>query len=644
MAFRARQHAAPENDLAEADLAAPIVDAPEEEEEGELAAPPGAEDADDYSPDAGLGAGDPGAPLLRYKGEGGLPGLPSREELVARDADLRRKVFEKACKGDPLLFMPNDVEEHNEYGKKWGSAGEYVLRLYGALLDGSKASVTLQGIVPFFDVAVPEGPSEHAFDGHLATLLQSFGVRIEAHLARPVRGYHPTPCAYRRVYTNTLQQRKSAIAAVRNEGHVIASDDASCYYRKAARELGLPLTQWAILRNYEYLGDAHLQCAHAFTLRVGDYTAAPPLPADAPPNPLLARDRTLVAAWDIETFNGRGTGELPTPENPEDVIFMACITAHWKDDPEPLARVCFVDVETAPDPRWITVVCGNQRNVLRGLILGFKALAPDIIVGFNDTGYDWPFVAEKLRQEELLGWAVDQLAAGPPRRAPTTDTRWNYRVKQRIKISAEESAEASYIKVPGFVPIDARIVFRKIFPKSEAPKAGSSLRHYLGLVGLPGKADMPIGRMWRIYRGAREAADLRWAEEMRHVAYYCMVDAVRCQELLVRRGVVNDYREVSSLAFVSFADSHFTAGGMKVCNLLGARATRRGLLVSMARPEQKPGGKYSGAYVFDPDKGIVPNPGRMANVDAAAAAYRTALEAARKFPELQTLIDEGLVQ
>jgi DNA polymerase elongation subunit (family B) len=209
---------------------------------------------------------------------------------------------------------------------------------------------------------------------------------------------------------------------------------------------------------------------------------------------------------------------------------------------------------------------------------------------------------------------------------------------------------------------------------------GSSLKFYLSVCGLPGKADMPLRRMWTYY-GLALAANTRQegsvarlakaterllgqktpqtirafaAEEkpgkergsspggagpakrdwkalraeaaalMREVAHYCFIDALSCQRLLVRRNVVNDNSEVSTLSFVSFGDSHFYAGGMKVCNLLTAYALRRGFLCSNASRGAKEETQYPGAWVFHPEKGLVPDPDKHAQLDLAAAEYRVA--------------------
>jgi hypothetical protein len=50
-------------------------------------------------------------------------------------------------------------------------------------------------------------------------------------------------------------------------------------------------------------------------------------------------------------------------------VFMISMTLHWKDDPKPLKQICLVDVEIEPDPHWITIICGNQVNLLKAFAL-----------------------------------------------------------------------------------------------------------------------------------------------------------------------------------------------------------------------------------------------------------------------------------
>lgn len=646
------------------------MDEPVEDDAGAMEAPPveaveddsadGADEADEAEPefvlDPDLEANRGGPPPIRYRGGDYVPGIPTRADLVAASApaELRASLERLVAEGRPVLFLPNSLEETNEYV---GGEPVYVVRLFGVLPDGAKTEVVLVPDCVFFDVRVPAGATAAATEARLRHLFNEAGcpARYRTVGAFPVRGYHTAPVEWVRVEHGNLQQRKKALAAARASGFETASDDRSVYIRKLARENGLTLSDWASLLEYEYAPGPTAKsplCAHVFRVRVPAYRSlvdvmgTPEARAKATKlrqgNPHLSRDRTLVLTWDIETRSRRRTGDVPRAEHPEDDMFMLAVTAHWKDDPTPLAAVCIVDVDTAPDKRWTTIVCDSPKDVVKAAALVFQALAPDIMTGFNDSDYDWPFFVEKARQFDVLDWVWDHMTAAP-RRQTTTESvlKWNYQRGQRVKISAEATVFCSYLKVPGCVMIDTRVCFRRIFSKAETSKQGS-LRFYLGVCGLPSKADMPYQRMWNYHITACEIRDRDAAgkasettpeareqsrEHMRHVANYCIIDALSCQRLLLRRNILNDFREVASLAFISLNDTHYYAGGMKVCNLLGAYATRRGMLVSMIPVEQTESGKYTGAYVFPPHRGLSPDPGLVAQIEEASAGLRRCRDA-----------------
>src|SRR6266542_307577 len=137
-----------------------------------------------------------------------------------------------------------------------------------------------------------------------------------------------------------------------------------------------------------------------------------------------------------------------------------------------------------------------------------------------------------------------------------------------IKVSPEDIFKSSFLKIPGCVPIDVRACFKRLYPCSEVKKK-SSLKFYLKLCGLESKADMPFNRLWNYYSKVKELFSNITARNMHKVANYCIIDALHCQELIIKYNVINDYREVISIAYVSLFDTHYRANGMKVRNLLG---------------------------------------------------------------------------
>ena len=89
-----------------------------------------------------------------YSGEDSLPVSISRDEIVTENArELTNTLQNELANRHDIPFMPVDVEETNDYIY---NVPHYVLRLYGHLINGQKAVVTITGIKVFFDIEVPE--------------------------------------------------------------------------------------------------------------------------------------------------------------------------------------------------------------------------------------------------------------------------------------------------------------------------------------------------------------------------------------------------------------------------------------------------------------------------------------------------------
>ncbi|CAG8744507.1 1715_t:CDS:1 [Rhizophagus irregularis] len=528
----------------------------------------------------------------------------------------------------------------------------YVLHLYGRLINGQKVLVTLIGIQVFFDILVPDGETpdecEEKVSEILSGIVKSF--KTEHIKAFPFRGYYVEKKPYLRIYTNSTGERKKAIIAVQDNNFETASDDLYSFHRKVARENGIQLSGWSTLNKYICKKGKRTSplYSHEFYVSIEDYCPLEDFTtiSDQFPISALLRDRTLVLTWDIET-QSQELSEFAEVLNLKQNVFMICMTLHWKDDSKPLKQICLVDVETEPDPRWITIVCGNQENLLKTFALCWRAFAPDIQVGFNDSDYDWRFIMERAYHLNIFEWMWERMTGSF--KLSEEIIKWNYHgkigaksentfkkkgkkknnentdsentlhilengeedteVKEflggpiKIKISAEDNFFSSFLKLPGCVPIDVRVCLKKRYSRSEVEKEGS-LKFFLQKCSLDAKADMPYDKMWKTYSEAKRDPSPSTARKMREVAYYCIIDALRCQELLVKLSQINEYREVASIAYVSLFDTHYRANGMKVRNLLGSYAFKRDMLFNVRISKKVEKGKYSGAYVFPPKKGI----------------------------------------
>ncbi|CAI2192917.1 13892_t:CDS:10, partial [Funneliformis geosporum] len=204
----------------------------------------------------------------------------------------------------PIHFMPTAISDEAKY---INGVFTYILRISGYLINRQKAIINVIGIKPFFDVVVPEETSLPTFKTRLVNILSNtlkgtskFGIE---HISTfPLQGYYIEKKLY----------------GLREVGISTASDELNptYYYRKV-------------------------------TLYVNIYN---PISEDNYNNPLffsaLSQDRTLILTYDIETYSSRKMGDVSNAKYEEDI----------KDDPEPLKQICLVDIETAPDPRLITII------------------------------------------------------------------------------------------------------------------------------------------------------------------------------------------------------------------------------------------------------------------------------------------------
>ncbi|CAI2196113.1 19895_t:CDS:1, partial [Funneliformis geosporum] len=378
--------------------------------------------------------------------------IPTRDELVVRnDEGSTSTLNDEIANHRDIPFMPVDIEEAKEY---INNIPHYILRLYGYLVNGQKAVVAITGIKVFFDIRVPNNKSIPKFwskiKGILATGKDDSGntvnmnlIQMECIKAYPIRGYYTEKKPYLRIVTPNKDLRFTALDIISSYNSKVnleckietASDDTGTYYRKVARECRIPLSGWGLISDYRYNFSAPYyakshHCPHAFYVHIDNFRTIDnfePL-YKIYPSSLFTHDRALVLTWDIETHDSRRLGnKVPEAKNETAQVFTICMTLHWKDDPIPLERICLVDVETKLDPRWITIICENQINLLKAFALCWKSFASDIQLGFNDSSYDWPFIVEKATKLNVLKWMIQRMSANPHKKADAESIlTWNY--------------------------------------------------------------------------------------------------------------------------------------------------------------------------------------------------------------------------
>jgi DNA polymerase elongation subunit (family B) len=446
-----------------------------------------------------------------------IKNIPNRNGFL--DKNLYNDTQELITKNKELLFMPNAIHEMTIQEKKYDKS-LYKIVLFGALQDGRKTTVVISGILPYFEVIIPEtnecdidefnknntesqqtnlpkcdnsNQSDQAIHlfSQLTNLKYACPEKFEIIRGKSFKGYQKNKKMFVRFYFNKLKTRKEAMKYVEERGYETTSNDRSCYYRVVCRDYQTSFSSWIKINNYKIKSYLSIR-GNVFDVNIIDYKECDD---DITANAKLSKDNIMTCCWDIETYSP--DGQLPKPENIEHKLFMIGMTFQWHHSNNQIFRVCLVDHHCDPRPNYLTVVCDSEKKIIKAFGKIINKLNPDIFLGFNDTDYDWPWLIKRAKHYKgVLGFLGKNLDNTVHWAEYEDDNIFNYNYKkERVKLESDMYAEGYYLSYPGYICIDVRTVFRQLYPTAEK----SNLNYYLSLNKLGGKKDMPYQELFKTY-------------------------------------------------------------------------------------------------------------------------------------------------
>jgi len=562
--------------------------------------------------------------------------LGRKSFLQAKETSRVDKIIEER---KPLLFLPSFVTERNlpNFDNKYTSH-KYKIVVSGILQDGRRVNVIIDGILPYFEIRVPDDAGDDFVDDIEAKLSKeeiTRPERISVIKAKPFKYYQEHCSRFVRLYYNRTKHksksnRDAGICFAKKEGYETTTDDRSSYYRVVCRDYQTTFSSWVELTNYSPVNSG-ITKDDTFLINIKHY-----LPYKGDLTPELMRDKTLACAWDIETWSRDSDGDLPDPDKEGDCIFCLSMNFKWIHEKQSFLNIALCDYPSEPRPDYLTVVCGHETNIIKAFAYIFEKLSPEFIYGFNDSDYDWRWILDRSKQTKGLLIYLAERFSSIKRFEDMTyndiDVYKYNRARKKIKIDAENSVIACTFMNDGYIPTDVRTMLRRLpqFKTSEK----SSLSYFLEASKLPSKDYMPYTKLFRIYKEYRELYESKWVikgtklesefqfeqdtpneiieqynrlkSEFADVNKYCVVDSERCHDLMQCHNIIPDCREVANLSYVSLMDSFYFADGMKVRNLtiaIGQRAPFNIRFSNSSEDDAEPG-KYPGAFVVPPKKGL----------------------------------------
>ena len=119
--------------------------------------------------------------------------------------------------------------------------------------------------------------------------------------------------------------------------------------------------------------------------------------------------KIYILSFDIESFSDRGfkaqKNIFPDPDIVEDVVTQIGSTLHIYGT-KIKAEYCFTlnspkDKYVEEQEDIITVVCDNEKDLLKKWIMFLRKLDPDIITGYNINNFDWDYIYKRCKMLEI---------------------------------------------------------------------------------------------------------------------------------------------------------------------------------------------------------------------------------------------------
>lgn len=539
-------------------------------------------------------------------------GLFNRDHYLDKEETIYTKNMIKRNRDIPILF--NDVNESPIFA-------DYKLVIYGIAPCGSKATIIVENVFPSVDIEYLEELSKQENTQRVQKLLSDSelikklknkapdvkGIKLVE--GKKLIGFSENNSQFIRIFFKNLYHRKEFILNITKKNVQTYNNDISSYYRVVARQYKLALSGWTVLSNYSVdKGSTIYKSKYVIYVNIDNTRVKTEDETFGYSKDLFRKDKTISMAFDIEQYssdfdilNPNRETRIPQGDVLEDTIFNIGMTFHFINESNSFLNLSLMTVDCEPHDDYITVVCEDEATILLVFSYIIKIIQPDYIYEFNGSGFDWPNIYQKSKMLSVLDEMLKNMSIKTLTSYELMETnkdKYIY-VCDFVKISADMTDQKmSNIRLQGYIAFDLRIIFMQLNPT----ESKSSLKFYLNLYKLGSKDDMPIKKLFKFFYEKDYAG-------LGEVAHYCYVDCFRLHQLAHKNNIIQDKRAVGLLSYTSLFDAFYRANSCKVRNLIVSHALDQNLFYNSLKKEEKEedkmDGKYPGALVLNPKRGLV---------------------------------------
>jgi DNA polymerase delta subunit 1 len=291
----------------------------------------------------------------------------------------------------------------------------------------------------------------------------------------------------------------------------------------------------------------------------------------------------LILSFDIECYSDGHQGMPRSYRHGDAIVMIGVSWCRYKDNGQPRARIIINRAFLPQDyvPASNAMVCDDEVAMIRALASLVKDVDPTVVVGYNISGFDVPYIHDRL----LLRLVdLPDLSRTHRQATSVTDVDWyssayGHNVMRRLCIE-------------GRVVMDLYLLFKRRRDLESASLSEVS-KVFLG----DDKVDLGTSHMFEMLSNPKQ-------QHIDDISLYCLKDTTLVLDLINALDCWVSWVEESRAARVSIDELYTRGTGVRINNQLYYECYYSNTIMVESTSSK---GQYEGAIAFDPPRGRFEN-------------------------------------
>lgn len=305
-----------------------------------------------------------------------------------------------------------------------------------------------------------------------------------------------------------------------------------------------------------------------------------------------------VMGFDIEV-NSTNPNTMPNADRPGDKVFQISCVSGYLDQPIEEYKEYILSLGN-PDQegtgKKVTIIrCETEADVLTGFTDLVRTEAPNMLVGYNIMGFDFPYMVARAKSN-LCIFTFDQLGFHKYAHSKEREIKWSS--------SAYKNQKFSFLDAEGRLVVDLLPLVKRDFTKMNTYSLKNICSQFLGET----KDPLTAKGIFKCYRiGTRKNENGEYSKAARKAlgvcARYCVQDARLVVMLVLKFGTWPALTEMAKVCNTPIFALYTAGQQIKVFSQIYKHCFNHGIVVEKDAYIVREDERYVGAHVFPPIPG-----------------------------------------